>query len=176
MSLGRKSFEIGCEIIFFSCFHTAFKMSQLLLSSMFALFGRISKKENQCYIEKATEVDRLEHKYIIKKPVDRCKIFRRLEMSLVSNISPILQPSSSGTKARVRGPYTNWFTHELWPPIEAAMKQHKNHTAALKYLRIAHRSKGTSTGPYDKLSRGSLNEWFTTSGEIRDHVFACVAR
>ena len=56
------------------------------------------------------------------------------------------------------------------------MKQHKNHTAALKYLRIAHRTKGTSTGPYDKLSRGCLNEWFTTSREIRSHVSACVAR
>src|ERR1700737_4981695 len=97
-------------------------------------------------------------------------------MSLVSNISSILQPSSSGTKARVRRPYTNWFTHELWPPIEAAMKQHKNHTATLKYLRIAHRTKGTSTGLYDKLARGSLNECFTTSGEIRGHVSACIAR
>jgi hypothetical protein len=154
-------------------------MSQLLLSSM---FGRISKEENQSYIEKDAEVDRLEHKDkkkpcdIIKKPIGRPKKIRRLEMSLVSNISPILQPSSSGSKARVRGPYTNWFTHELWPPIEAAMKQHKNHTLALKYLRIAHRTKGTSTGSYDKLSRGSLNEWFTTSGEIRGHVSVYVAR
>ena len=154
-------------------------MSQLLLSLM---FGRISKKKNQSYIEKAIEVDRLEHKDkkkpcdIIKKPVGRSKKIRRLEMSLVSNISPILQPSSFGTKARVREPYTNWFTHELWLPIEAVMKQHKNHTVALKYLRIAHYTKGISTGPYDKLSQGSLNEWSTTSGKIRGHVSAFVAR
>ena len=103
---------------------------------------------------------------IIKKPVGRPKDIRRLEMSLVFNISPILQPSSSGIKASVRGPYTNWFTPKLWPPIEAAMKQQKNHTAALKYFRIAHRTKGIFTRAYIKLSRGSLNEWFTTSGEI----------
>ena len=76
----------------------------------------------------------------------------------------------------MREPYTNWFTHELWLPIEAVMKQHKNHTVALKYLRIAHCTKGISTRPYDKLSQGSLNEWSTTSGEIRGHVSACVAR
>ena len=107
---------------------------------------------------------------IIKKPVGRPKKIRRLEMSLISNISPILQSSFYVTKARVRGPYTNWFTPKLWLSIEAAMKQHKNHIAALKYLRIAHHTNNTSTGPYDKLSRGGLNEWFTHNGEIRGHV------
>ena len=43
-------------------------------------------------------------------------------------------------------------------------------------MRIAHRTKGISTGPYDKLLRRSLNKWFTTSGEIRGHVSPCVAR
>ena len=46
----------------------------------------------------------------------------------------------------------------------------------MKYLRIAHRTKDTFTGPYDKLSRERLNEWFTISGEIRGHVSACVVR
>jgi hypothetical protein len=86
------------------------------------------------------------------------------------------RPLSSSTKHKGRGPYSNWFTPKLWPPIAAAMKQHKNHTLALKYLRIAYHIKGGPMGPYDKLSKGTLNKWFTNNGKVWVHVQACVAR
>lgn len=98
-------------------------------------------------------------------------------MSLVSNnMSLTLQPSSFDTKAIIRGPYTNWFSLELWLPIAISMKQHMNHIATLKYLRIAHYIKGSSTRLYDELSWGSVNEWLTKIGEIQGQVLGCVAR
>jgi hypothetical protein len=86
------------------------------------------------------------------------------------------QPLSFGTKHKGRGAYYNWFTPKLWLLIVATMKHHKNHTLALKYLCGLYRIKGDLMGPYDKLSRGTLNKCFTSNGEVRVHVQACAAR
>jgi hypothetical protein len=166
-------------------------MSQLLLSSMFI---RVSKEENQANVEKIAVVDWLAQAKkkdtfvpkIVKWLVGRPHKEKNLVMTLLPNniimgsqpcsIFTGSWPLSSDTKHKGRRPYTNWFTLELWPPIVATMKQHKNHTLTLKYLRIAYHIKRGSTRSNDKLSKGILNEWFTNNGKVWIHAQACVAR
>ena len=50
------------------------------------------------------------------------------------------------------------------------MKQYKNYTNALKYIQVAHQTKGGGAKPYDKLFRGSLHNWFKTIEELHNHA------
>ncbi len=76
--------------------------------------------------------------------------------------------SIASTK-NVRGPYTNWFTLSLWPPIYVVMKQHQNILNALKYLKGAYTKLGKVDSVYDNLSRGTLVEWFHPNGKIMEN-------
>jgi hypothetical protein len=73
-------------------------------------------------------------------------------------------------KKKVRGTYTNWFLPSLWGPIQAAMKQYKNYTSTLHYLQTKYRSPGQIRSMYVDLSRGTLWDWFTPTGELREGV------
>jgi hypothetical protein len=56
------------------------------------------------------------------------------------------------------------------------MKKHGDLTSALHYLKTFHRKLGEDSGPYEKLSRGSLYEWFTPRGELKPHVKVVVEK
>lgn len=80
----------------------------------------------------------------------------------------VISNQTSQPHKKTRGTYMNWYQLDLWPPIHAAVKQHKNLGAALHYIQVTHRKLGVSESPYDKLSRGSLYKWFTTKSELKE--------
>ena len=77
-------------------------------------------------------------------------------------------------KLKVRGSYKNWLTPLLWVPINAAVKKHGNLTVALHYLQAAYKKLGECGSVYDDLSRGTLYNWFTLRGILKEKYKACV--
>lgn len=75
------------------------------------------------------------------------------------------QPKEPAKKKRK--PYVNWFTKELWDPIEAALKStrfNSGETVKLLKLRYPNPIPGnTSGGPYERLTRQSIDNWLTCS-------------
>jgi hypothetical protein len=69
--------------------------------------------------------------------------------------------NSKSTKKRKRSAYTNLFAPQIWPLILATVKKHGDLISAFHYLKTFHRKPGKICAPYEKLSRGSLYEWFT---------------
>jgi hypothetical protein len=58
----------------------------------------------------------------------------------------------------------------------AHVKKHGDPTGVLHYLKTFHRKLGEVSGPYEKLSRGFLYEWFTPKGELKPHVNVVVQK
>ncbi len=56
------------------------------------------------------------------------------------------------------------------------MKKRGDLTCALHYLKTFHRKPGKGSGPYEKLSKGSLYEWFTPRGKLKPHVKVVVKK
>jgi hypothetical protein len=50
------------------------------------------------------------------------------------------------------------------------MKQHKNYIFTLHYLKLKYKKLGKSCSVYDYLSRGTLWDWFTSTGELKEGV------
>jgi hypothetical protein len=50
------------------------------------------------------------------------------------------------------------------------MKKHGDLIGAFHYLKTFHRKLGEASGPYEKLIKGSLYEWFARRGELKPHV------
>ncbi len=50
------------------------------------------------------------------------------------------------------------------------MKKQGDLTRVLHYLKTFHKKLGKVSVPYEKLSRGSLYEWFTPKGKLKPHV------
>ena len=131
-------------------------------------FRPISKEEMQACVERefATLGRRLElEKEVIKRPFRRPK--KELQATL---LTPKVEKVEASTtkKAHVRGNYTNWFLPSLWGPIHAAMTVHKNYTFTLRYLQSKYKLPGQIRSVYDDLTRGSLFNWFTPSGELKE--------
>jgi hypothetical protein len=78
--------------------------------------------------------------------------------------------NSKSTRKRKRGAYINWFAPHFWPLILATVKKHGDLTGALHYVKTFHRKPKKVSGPYEKLSKGYLYEWFTPRGELKPHV------
>jgi hypothetical protein len=76
----------------------------------------------------------------------------------------------STKRRKTQGTYTNWFASHFWPSIFATVKKHGDFTSAFHYLKTFHRKPGKVSGPYEKLSRGSLYEWFTPRGKLKPHL------
>jgi hypothetical protein len=91
--------------------------------------------------------------------------------------APLLAPKVEPMKPQIKKPkvrYTNWFSPSLWPPIYTAVKQHHNIQSALNYLRATFRKLGDLSSFYNALSRGTMYEWFHTTGELKDNYKRCV--
>jgi hypothetical protein len=50
------------------------------------------------------------------------------------------------------------------------VKKHGDLIGAFHYLKTFHRKSGGVNGPYEKLSRRYLYEWFTPRRELKPHV------
>src|SRR6202022_4156267 len=134
------------------------------------MFRPIDKEEMQASVEREfamlerrLELEKGMEKEVIKRPVGRPK--KELQATL---LTPKVEKVEASTtkKAQVRGNYTNWFLPSLWGPIHAAMTVHKNYTSALRYLQAKHKLPGQIGSVYDDLTRGSLFNWFISSGEL----------
>jgi hypothetical protein len=79
-------------------------------------------------------------------------------------------------QGETRSTYTNWFAPHLWPSIFASVKKHGDLTTAFHYLKTFHRKPREVNGPYEKLSRGSLYEWFTLRKKLKPHLKKTIAR
>jgi hypothetical protein len=56
------------------------------------------------------------------------------------------------------------------------MKKHGHLTNAFHYLKTFHRKPREVSGPYEKLKKGSLYEWFTPRGKLIPHLKKTIAR
>jgi len=56
------------------------------------------------------------------------------------------------------------------------VEKHGDLIGAFHYLETFHRKLGEVSGPYEKLSRQSVYEWFTPKGELKPHVNVVVEK
>jgi hypothetical protein len=56
------------------------------------------------------------------------------------------------------------------------VKKYGNLTSVLHYLKTFHRKPGKVSGSYEKLSKGSLYEWFTPRRKLKPHVKVVVKK
>ena len=144
---------------------------QKTLESMFA---PINKEEMEVLVERdfdtlntRLEVEKAMESKVVKRSIGRPKkdVQAVLLTPKVENIAKL-----TPNRAKVRGNYTNWFLPYLWGFIHATMKQHKNYTSTLHYLKLKYKELGKNCSVYDSLSRGTLWNWFTSTGELREGV------
>ena len=128
---------------------------QLTLQSMFT---PIDKEELEEHVEhdfailsKNLELEKAMEEDVVKRPVERPK--KQLEAVFHVLMG---EKSEEPIRKKVRGTYTNWFLPSLWGSIHATMKQHKNYTSTLHYLRTKYRLPGQIRSLYADLSRGTL--------------------
>lgn len=69
---------------------------------------------------------------------------------------------------RKRGTYTNWFAPNLCPSIYSAVTRHRSSFAARNHVGAYQKTPGQVCSPYDKLSRGSLADWFKPHGVLEE--------
>jgi hypothetical protein len=136
-----------------------------------SIFLPINKEERETCVELefATLNSTLDFERAKEKEEERRLVGRpRKELVAVLHTHKVEEEEPRSKKAKVRRPYTNWFVPSLWEPIFAAVKQHRNLTSALHYLQSKYKKPGQSCSVYDKLSRGSLYEWFTPTSELKE--------
>ncbi len=59
-----------------------------------------------------------------------------------------------------RGSYTNWFVQDLWPHIEAAVRQHPKSLYDALFSLQHIRKPGRIGSPFDKLTMNTMKGWF----------------
>lgn len=65
--------------------------------------------------------------------------------------------------------YTNWFKLNLWGTIHVAMRKYEVFSLGLHYLKLIRRKASCNTGTCEKFTKGSLYEWFTPRGELKEN-------
>ena len=151
---------VNCYAVLYM-FLTTKMARQKTLSSM---CGVINKDEMEVCVQrdfaalnKKLEMEHGMCKEMMKRQVGRPK----KEIDVVLLTSKVKLEDHASKKTKVRRPYINWFLPALWKPIYAVVKQHKNLTTALNYLCTKHKVPRETYSVYDKISRGSLYEWFS---------------
>ena len=128
------------------------------------MFSPINKEEMEVCVERdfaalstRMELEKAMEKEVVKRRVGRPK--KQIEAVL---FTPEVEKAegSAAKKTKVRGNYTNWFMPSLWEPIYAAMR----------YLKTKYKLPGKSDSVYEDLTRGSLWDWFTPTGQLREGV------
>jgi hypothetical protein len=84
--------------------------------------------------------------------------------------------SKSAKRRKTLSIYTNRFAPHHWPSIFTVVKKHGDLINALHYLKTFHRKPRKVNGPYEKLSRGFLFEWFTPRRKLKPHLKEVTAR
>ena len=100
----------------------------------------------------------------MKHPVGRPR--GTLEATLLTPKVEEDEPTSK--KLKVKGHYTNWFEPSLWDLIYVVVRKHRNINNAYKCLKMMYKKSCESYGTYEKLSRSSMYEWFTSTGKLKD--------
>ncbi len=59
-----------------------------------------------------------------------------------------------------RGSYTNWFVQDLWPHIEAVVRQHPKSLYDALFSLQHIRKPGRIGSPFDKLTMNTMKGWF----------------
>jgi hypothetical protein len=130
-------------------FFRAKMVRQKTLSSMFGVINKdemeVCVQQNFAALNEKLEMEHGMCKEVMKRLVGRPK--KKMEAVL---LTPKVEPEEQESKkAKVRGPYPNWFLPALWEPIYAVVKQHKNLTTILNYLRTKHKVRGETYSFYD---------------------------
>ena len=104
-----------------------------------SMFTPINKEEMEVFVERDFDTlnTRLEVEMAMKSEVVKRLVRRPKKNVQVVLLTPKVENIAKLTpnRAKVRN-YTNWFLPSLWGPIHAAMKQHKNYTSTLNYLKL----------------------------------------
>ena len=140
---------------------------QTMLTSMFT---KISHEERECVVAK--EFDQLKaiaaaERKIQREIVEKRQVGRPRKNTMVICLNTIKQEEEEEQNAKrkksqhlqkKRHLYNMWFTKDLFPPIQEAVKRYERTQAAIHYLEIVFRTpRGPS--PYKKLGRSSLYNW-----------------
>lgn len=148
------------------------RKKQMMLTSM---FKKISDEEREVVIAK--ELELLNASAAIERSLKRETIEKHL-VGRPRKSALVLQPDqskeniedakkdTSQPKQRKRHSYNQWFTKELFPPIQDAVKRYGQNTAAVNYLKLAFKTPG-GPSPYEQLSRSNLWDWFDTRGNLK---------
>jgi hypothetical protein len=136
---------------------------QTILTSMFT---KISHEERECFVAK--EFDQLKaiaaaEREIQGEIVEKRQVGRPRKNTMLICPSTIKQEEEEHDARRKksqhlqkkRHSYNMWFTTDLFPPIQEAVKRYGRTQAAIHYLEIAFRTPG-GPSPYKKLGRSSL--------------------
>ena len=102
----------------------------------------------------------------MKKEVVKC-VVGQPKKTLEVVLTKIVIPQISSSK-KVRRPYTNWFIPSLWDLLYTIVFKYRNLKTALRYLQLKYKLLGQETSIYNRLSRSSLIEWFTSVGELKE--------
>ena len=95
--------------------------------------------------------------------------YRNIHYALKHLKTVLVKMKKSPPKTKkVRGQYTNWLAPSLWGPIHLAVQKYRSIHYALKHLKTMYKIPGESQCVYENLSRGSMYEWFTSRGELKE--------
>jgi hypothetical protein len=111
-----------------------------------------------------------------KRPVGRPKRVRAQAVLVPPNMGAEKQGDAAGASnagrsahnseqvnppaKKQRGSYTNWFVQDLWPHIEAAVRQHPKSLYDALFSLQHIRKPGWIGNPFDKLTMNTMKGWF----------------
>ncbi|CAK9194976.1 unnamed protein product, partial [Sphagnum jensenii] len=111
-----------------------------------------------------------------KRPVGRPKRVRAQAVLVPPNMGAEKQGDAAGASnagrsthnseqvnppaKKQRGSYTNWFVQDLWPHIEAAVRQHPKSLYDALFSLQHIRKPGRIGSPFDKLTMNTMKGWF----------------
>ena len=121
-------------------------LSNLLVKRKENCTSKGCKEERELYVQRMSE--RLRDEAAKKKPELPVEPKNPLGRPRKQNSPMITTPVATSTpvveqflkRSRgSRGSYINWFTNDRWPQIAAAVKNYRNISTALHYLKVAYR-------------------------------------
>jgi hypothetical protein len=138
------------------------------------MFQKVDKEQRLVVVTQ--ELELLSKEIKDAKPRKRASGFCNLETTYWKATKTTSSNFNGKERNQTRRDTRYWFAPHLWPSIFAIVKKHGDLTIALHYLKTFHRKPREVNGPYEKLSRGSLYEWFTPRKELKPHLKKAIAR
>lgn len=140
-----------------------------------SMFTRISHEEREIVVAKELEglntiaaEKELQEEMVEKRPVGRPKKGTMLiAPSTIKQEEDTRKKNIQHSQKRSQT-YNKWFSKDLFPSIQQAVRRYGRTQQAIDFLEIGFRTPG-GPSPYQKLGRSSLYDWFDERGELKDN-------